>query len=90
MAEMVIRANEETEPPDILIIARGGGAEEDLTPFNQRVLLDAVFYSKIPVISAVGHETDVTLLDLAADVRASTPTQAAEIAVPDKNILKSV
>lgn len=88
MAEMVIRANEETEPPDILIIARGGGSEEDLTPFNQRVLLDAVFYSKIPVISAVGHETDVTLLDLAADVRASTPTQAAEIAVPDKKYIE--
>lgn len=88
MAEMVIRANEETEPPDILIIARGGGAEEDLTPFNQRVLLDAVFCSKIPVISAVGHETDVTLLDLAADVRASTPTQAAEIAVPDKKYIE--
>lgn len=84
MAEMVIRANEETEPPDILIVARGGGAEEDLAPFNQRVLLDAVFCSKIPVISAVGHETDITLLDLTADVRASTPTQAAEIAVPDK------
>ena len=88
MAEMVIRANEETEPPDILIIARGGGAEEDLAPFNQRVLLDAVFCSKIPVISAVGHETDVTLLDLAADVRASTPTQAAEIAVPDKKYIE--
>lgn len=88
MAEMVIRANEETEPPDILIIARGGGSEEDLTPFNQRVLLDAVFCSKIPVISAVGHETDVTLLDLAADVRASTPTQAAEIAVPDKKYIE--
>ena len=96
MAEMVIRANEETEPPDILIIARGGGSEEDLTPFNQRVLLDAGFCSKIPVIScislsvisAVGHETDVTLLDLAADVRASTPTQAAEIAVPDKKYIE--
>ena len=95
MAEMVIRANEETEPPDILIIAIPPspfgveiGSEEDLTPFNQRVLLDAVFCSKIPVISAVGHETDVTLLDLAADVRASTPTQAAEIAVPDKKYIE--
>lgn len=88
MAEMVIRANRETEPPDILIIARGGGAEEDLMPFNQRVLLDAVFCSKIPVISAVGHETDTTLLDLTADVRASTPTQAAEIAVLDKKYIE--
>lgn len=84
MAKMVHKANTDENPPDILIIARGGGSEEDLAPFNDRILLDAVFQSKIPIISAIGHETDVTLLDLVADVRASTPTQAAEMAIPEK------
>ena len=87
MANMVKLANQENEPPDILIIARGGGAEEDLRPFNNKVLLDAVFESKIPIISAVGHERDMTLLDRVSDVRASTPTQAAEIAIPLKEYM---
>lgn len=84
---MIDIANQERNPPDVLIIARGGGAEEDLQPFNEEVLLDTVFRSKIPIISAVGHENDYTLLDRVADVRASTPTQAVEIAVPEKKYI---
>ena len=72
---------------DTIIIARGGGGAEDLLSFNDENVVKSAFASKIPIISAVGHETDFTLLDFVADYRASTPTAAAEKAVPEKNNL---
>ena len=68
---------------DVLIVGRGGGSLEDLWAFNEEVLARAIFESKIPIISAVGHEVDVTVADLVADARASTPTKAGVVAVPD-------
>lgn len=73
---------------DILIVGRGGGSIEDLWAFNDERVAYAIYESKIPVISAVGHEPDVTISDYVADMRAATPSNAAELAVPDQNALK--
>lgn len=73
---------------DLLIVGRGGGSVEDLWAFNEEIVARAIYRSKIPVISAVGHEPDVAISDFVADVRAATPSNAAEIAVPDQDALR--
>ena len=78
----------QTKSLDVVILARGGGSNEDLQSFNTELLARAIFTCSIPVVSAIGHETDITISDLVADVRAATPSAAAEIVMPDQNLLK--
>lgn len=84
----IIRAlkyfNEMAEPPEVIVILRGGGSRDDLVAFDDELLVRSIAASRVPTLVGVGHEVDVTLADLAADVRASTPSNAAEIIVPDK------
>ena len=94
ISSAINQINEEFPEIDVIITGRGGGSVEELWAFNEEMVVRSIFDSKIPVISAVGHETDVTMADFVADVRAETPTAAAGLAVPDifelKNYIRSL
>ena len=90
-ANTISQDNDNSVFIDTMIVARGGGSMEDLWPFNEEVVARAIATSQIPIISAVGHETDFSISDFTADVRAATPTHAAELAVPDcRQLLKEL
>lgn len=86
IVKQIEKAN--TYPLDLIILGRGGGSIEDLWPFNEEIVARAIYASKIPIISAVGHDVDYTISDFVSDLRAPTPTGAAEMAVPNINDLK--
>ena len=87
MVNALSHLNSLEELPDVIVIVRGGGSADDLAAFNDEPLVRAIASSRVPVLVGVGHEVDVTLADLAADVRAATPSNAAEILVPDRREL---
>jgi exodeoxyribonuclease VII large subunit len=90
IATAISRANSlGPDAPDVIVLARGGGSIEDLAAYNSEMVARAIFDSSIPVVSAVGHETDYTIADFVADLRAPTPSAAAELVVPVKNELKN-
>lgn len=84
IVDAIIKVNKRSDV-DLIILGRGGGSFEDLYPFNEEIVARAIYNSKIPIISAVGHETDFTIADFVADLRAPTPSAAAELAVTDVN-----
>ena len=84
LAAAIVAANNEGTPADILVVTRGGGSADDLAAFNDERVVRAIAASRIPTLVAIGHEVDESLAELAADMRASTPSNAAELAVPDK------
>jgi exodeoxyribonuclease VII large subunit len=88
IARGIALANRLQPPLDVLVVGRGGGSLEDLWAFNEELVVRAIFASKVPVVSAVGHEIDVTLADLVADARALTPSEAAERVIPSADELK--